>query len=478
MQRIVIGPGCVCPAGLAGQYPVCNDDDAERRAMAAPDRRDLLSDLLALAQKAGADAADAILAEGTSLSLGQRLRQPEKLERSESTDLGLRVFVGQRMALVSTADLRPAKFAELVDRAVAMARAVPEDPYCGLAPSESLAKDWPDLDLFDPGEPAAEVLVERARTAEAAALDVPGITNSEGAEAGWSRSVVTIAGTNGFAGHYARSSHQLSVAVIAGGADQMEIDYDYTSKAHESDLDDAAAIGRRAGERAVKRLGATKIATGQMPVVFDERMAGSLLRNLAGAISGPAIARGTSFLKDRLNQAVFASGIRVVDEPQIKRGLRSRPFDGEGVGSHRRAIIDDGVLTTWFLDLRSARQLGLASTGHASRGTGSPPSPSPSNLFLEPGSLSPEALIADIKTGFYVTAMMGMGVNQVTGDYSRGASGFRIVDGAIGEPVNEVTVAGNLNDMFRSLVPANDLVFKTGIDSPTVRIEGMTVAGA
>lgn len=445
--------------------------------MADTDPRDLLSDLISRATRAGADAADAILAESTSLSLSQRLRQPERLERSESSDLGLRVFIGQRMAIASTADLRPEGLDALVERAVAMARSVPEDPYCGLAPSEMLATEWPDLDLFDPGEPAAETLVEHARIAEGAALDVPGITNSDGAEAGWSRMIVTLVASNGFTGRYGRTGNQLSVAVIAGDSGQMEVDYDFTAAVHQSDLLDPATIGRQAGERAVRRLGGRKIATSRMPVVFDPRTANSLVRHLAGAISGPAIARGTSFLKDRLDTAIFAPGITIVDEPRLPRGLRSRPFDGEGVASHRQAIIADGVLTRWLLDLRSARQLGLDTTGHAARGTGSPPSPAPSNLFLEPGSRSPEALIADIESGFYVTSLMGMGVNQVTGDYSRGASGFRIDHGQLGPPVNEVTIAGNLLDMFRTLEPADDLVLKTGIDAPTVRIDGLTVAG-
>lgn len=446
--------------------------------MADTDARNLLSDLIARTTAAGADAADAILVESTSLSLSQRLRQPERLERSESTDLGLRVFVGRRMAIASTADLRPAALDELVERALAMARAVPEDPCCGLAPPELLATDWPDLDLFDPGEPSADALVARAREAEGAALDVSGITNSDGAEAGWSRMMVTLAGTNGFSGRYGRTGNQLSVAVIAGNSGQMEVDYDFTAAVHEADLEAAELVGRRAGERAVRRLGGRKIATARMPVVFEPRLSNSLLRHLAGAISGPAIARGTSFLKDRLDTAIFAPEVTIIDEPRLPRGLRSRPFDGEGVASHRQAIVAGGTLTRWLLDLRSARQLGLESTGHATRGTSSPPSPAPSNLFLEPGSRSPKDLMADIDAGFYVTALMGMGVNQVTGDYSRGASGFRIEQGEIGLPVSEVTIAGNLLDMFRTLVPADDLVLKTGIDAPTVRIDGMTVAGS
>ncbi|NNG04268.1 MAG: TldD/PmbA family protein [Inquilinus sp.] len=437
----------------------------------------LLGDLIAKAKAAGADAADAVAFEATSLSLSQRLGKPEMLERSEEGDLGLRVFVGKRMAIASSSDRRPEALAELVERAVAMARLVPEDPYCGLAEPEELAHDWPDLDLCDPEEPSAEGLMALAGTAEESALAVKGVTNSEGAQAGWSRTEIALAASNGFAGSYALTGSSLAASVVAGEGTGMETDYDYTSAVYAADMADAAEIGRSAGDRAVARLGGRKVASARVPVVFDPRVANGFLRHLVGAISGPSIARGTSFLKESLDKPVFAPGIVVVDDPHIVRGRRSKPFDGEGVANARRELIADGVLTTWLLDLRSARQLGLKSTGHASRGVGSPPGPAPTNLYLAAGTVSRDALIGDIDQGFYVTQMMGSGANPVTGDYSRGASGFWIENGRTAYPVNEVTVAGNLKDMFKAMTPADDLVFRYGTDSPTLRIDGMTVAG-
>jgi PmbA protein len=437
----------------------------------------LLGDLIAKARRAGADQVDAVLFEGVSLSHARRLGRTEKLERSESYDLGLRVLIGKRQAIVSSNDRAPERLGELVERAIAMAKAVPEDPYCGLAEPDEIARHWPELDMVDPTEPSPERLIARAAAAEDAARAVAGVTNSEGAEASWGRSRVVMAASNGFAGGYAGTGHSVSAAVLAGEGTGMERDYSYTSAVHAGDLRDPAAVGTEAGERAVQRLGARKVATCQVPVVYDPRIASSLLRHLLGAISGPAVARGTSFLKDKLGQRLFPRGIAVIDEPHKPRGLRSKPFDGEGLANSRRAIIEDGVLTTWLLDLASARQLRLKSTGHASRGTSSPPSPSPTNLWLEPGPVTAQELLGDIAQGFYVTELMGMGVNGVTGDYSRGAAGFWIEGGELAYPVSEVTVAGNLKDMFQHLTAASDLAFKTGIDSPTLRIDGMTIAG-
>jgi PmbA protein len=438
----------------------------------------LLDDLVARARRQGADAADAVLVEGASLSHAQRLSRIEKLERSENFDVGLRVIFGKRQAFVSSNERNSERVDELVARAVAMAQAVPEDPYCGLAPPELLAHDWPELDLVDPIEPTPELLITRAAAAEDAARAIPGVTNSEGAEAYWSRSRVALVASNGFSGMQIRTGHGVSVSVLAGEGTTMERDYDFSSAVHASDLEDAAEVGRRAGERAVKRLKPRKVATCRVPVLFDPRVAGSLLGHLVGAISGPSVARGTSFLKDKLGKPVFHAGIDIIDDPHKIRGLRSRPFDGEGVANRRRAIISDGVLETWILDLASARQLGLQTTGHASRGTGGPPGPAPSNLWLEPGKMTRAALLASVDSGFYVTELMGMGVNGVTGDYSRGAAGFWIERGELAYPVSEVTIAGNLKDMYQNLTPGDDLKFRTGIDSPTVRIDGMTVAGA
>jgi PmbA protein len=439
---------------------------------------DLLQDLIGRARRAGADAADAVLFEGTSLSHGRRLGKTEKLERSEGQDLGLRVFIGRQQAVVSSSDRSPKALDELVARAVEMARTVPEDPFCGIADPGEITHDWPTLDMADPDEPSAEVLIERARAAEEAALAVSGVTNSEGAEAGWGRSRVALAASNGFAGAYAGTSCGVSASVIGGTGTGMERDYDYSSAVYAADLRDAAEIGRSAGERAVKRLGAKKMPTCRCPVVFDPRVARGMISALLGAVSGPSIARGTSFLKDRLGQRIFPEAITVIDDPHRHRGLRSKPFDAEGLANRRRAIIDKGVLTTWLLDLRSARQLNLKSTGHAARSTSSPPGPSATNVWIEPGAANPRELISDITSGFYVTEMMGMGVNGVTGDYSRGAAGFWIDHGEIAFPVSEMTVAGNLKDMFLRLVAADDLEFKAGMDAPTLRIDDLTVAGA
>jgi len=441
------------------------------------DSLDLLADLLAAARRAGADSADALMFDAASIAVGMRLGKLEKLERSESRDLGLRVFIGRRQAVVSSTDVSAAARAALVERAVAMARVAPEDPYCGIADAGEIATAFPELDIFDPTEPSSDRLIALAREAEDAARAVTGVTNSEGAEAGWSHARIALAATNGFASGYAVSSHSISAAVLAGTGTAMERDYDFATAVHGGDLAAAAMIGRNAGERAVRRLGARKMKTAQVPVVYDPRVSSGLVRHFAGAINGAAIARGTSFLKDRMGNTVFADGITIVDDPLRRRGLRSKPFDGEGIAAVRRSLIDRGRLTTWVLDLASARKLGLGTTGHAARGTSGPPSPATTNLYMAPGPQNPAALMADIRAGFYVTELIGMGVNGITGDYSRGASGFWIENGAIAFPVSELTVAGNLKDIFRNLAPADDLVFRYGVDAPTIRVDGMTVAG-
>jgi len=438
---------------------------------------DILDDLLARARRAGAEAADAVLVEGASLTVAERLGKPEKLERAEARDLGLRVFIGKRQAIVSSTDVSPRMLDELISRALAMARVAPEDPYCGIAEPGEIATSVPELDLFDPTEPSSETLTERVRAAEAAARAVPGVTNSEGAEASWGQSAVALAASNGFRQTYRGSRSSVSVSVLAGTGTAMERDDDFTSAIHGAELEDPAVVGQRAGERAVRRLSPRKVATVKVPVVFDPRVANSLLGHLAGAINGAAIARGVSFLKDKMGQAVLSEEIDVVDDPLRRRGLASRPFDGEGLATRQRLLVEKGVLRSWVLDLRSARQLGLKSTGNAARGASSPPGPSTSNLHMRPGSLSPQALMADIASGFYCTELIGFGVNNVTGDYSRGAAGFWIDKGEIAYPVSEITIAGNLKDMFMSLTPADDLTFRYATNAPTLRVEGMTVAG-
>ncbi len=438
----------------------------------------MLAAVLAAAKKAGADAADALFVENLSASVSYRLGKLEDVERSESADLGLRVFLGSKVAFVSSTDFSPEALAALPQRAMAMARLAPEDKFAGLAPSDRLAKNIPGLDLEDAAEPAPELLVERARTAESAAMAVTGVTNSEGGGASFSRSAVALATSAGFYGRYAGTSHGIGVAVLAGTGTGMERDYDHANARHAGDLRAPEDIGRTAGERTVARLNPRKVKSQSVPVVFDARESGGLVGHFASAISGAAIARGVSFLKDKMGEEIFAPGISIIDDPHRPRGLRSKPFDGEGVANARLALVDKGRLQSWLLDCASARQLGLATTGHAARGTGGPPHPATSNLYMQAGSLSPEALIADIEEGFYVTELMGMGVNGVTGDYSRGAAGFWIEKGKIAFPVSEITIAGNLKDMFRNLTPASDLVFRHGTNAPTIRIEGMTIAGA
>jgi PmbA protein len=441
----------------------------------SPDALTVLDDMIGRAKKAGADAADAVLSEGTSVSHAQRLGKLEKLERSEGYDLHLRVLVGKRQASASSNDRSAAALADLIERAIAMAKTVPEDPYCGLADPSELAHNWSDLDLVDPVEPTAETLIARTKIAEEAALAVPGITNSDGAGTSWGRSTMSLAASNGFAGSYSRTYHYVGVSVLAGTGTGMEVDDDYSTSVWAEDLRDPKEVGKSAGERAVERLNSRKVPTCQVPVVLDPRVAGGMLRHLIGAISGPSIARGTSFLKDKLKQRIFPARISIIDDPHRRRGLHARPFDGDGTRNQRTALVEDGVLQTWILDLRSARQLGLKSTGH---GGGGGSGPSTSDVYLTPGAITPAELISDIQNGFYVTHLMGMGVNGVTGDYSRGAAGFWIENGEIAYPVSEMTIASNLNQMFLNLTPANDLIFKTGSDAPTLRIDGMTVAGA
>ena len=437
-----------------------------------------LERLVKAALSAGADAADAVEFKSVSAGVSYRLGKLEDVERSESSDLGLRVFTGRKVAFVSSTDLSPRALSVLPERAMAMARLAPEDKFAGLAPADRLAKNIPQLDIDDADEPSAERLVERARAVEGAALAVPGITNSEGGGASYGRTMMTLATSEGFIGGFAGTSHSVSVSVIAGEGTAMEGDNDFSSARFGADLEAPEIVGKRAGERAVKRLGPRKVKTQAVPIFYDPRVGPSLLGHFAGAISGAAIARGVSFLKDKMDSEVFAAGVTVIDDPHRQRGRRSKPFDGEGVANAKRTLIDKGRLTTWLLDSASARQLGLVTTGHAARGTSGPPNPAPTNLYMEAGAATPEALMRDVREGFYVTELIGMGVNGVTGDYSRGAAGFWIENGVIGYPVSEVTIAGNLKDMYRNLVPANDLVFRYATNAPTLRVDGMTIAGA
>jgi PmbA protein len=437
---------------------------------------DLAERLVAAARRAGADAADALALRSISLAVEVREGAVEESERSEGDDVGLRAFVGRRQAVVSTNDIK-ANAADLAERAVAMARVAPEDPFAGLADREQLARDVPDLDLLDPNLPTIAELEERARHAETAALAVKGVTTSGGASASAGIGGLVLVTSHGFTGAYLSSGQSVSMSAIAGEGTAMEQDYDYSSTVHGADLESPQKVGRSAGERAVERLNPRKVQSKRVPVIFDRRIAGSLIGHLANAINGSAITRKTSFLKEKLGQRLFRPGLRVIDDPRRLRGLRSRPFDAEGVSTRQLAVVEDGVLASLLLDCATARELGLRTTGHAQRGVSSTPAPGPSNLHLAAGNDTPDALIADIAEGFYVTDLIGVGVNYVTGDYSRGASGFWIENGERSYPVSEVTIAGNLIDMFQALVPANDLQFRFGTNAPTVRVEGLTVAG-
>jgi PmbA protein len=438
---------------------------------------DLLDLALDAARRCGADAADALLFERESLQLAWRLGALEDLERKEDRELGLRVLVGGRVATAATNRLDRATIEAMVEDAVAAARLLPEDPWVGLAAPEQLPSGWPDLDLADLEEPSLEALRQAAAATEDAARAVPGITNSDGATASWWHSIVTLAASNGFRGGYRRTRHGLGATVLAGAGTGMQRDYEHRQATHRADLPAPETIGRLAGERAVRRVNPRKVATQLVPVVYEPRAAAGLLRHLATAVGGEAIATGRSFLKDRLGERVFAAGVTILDDPLRPRGAASRPFDGEGIGGMPLRLVDDGVLTTWLLDLATGRRVGLPSTGHASRGGAAMGSPGPTNLTLEPGTVAPAELMADIASGLLVTEMMGAGVSTISGDYSRGASGFWIENGELAYPVSEVTVAGNLADMFARLVPAADLEIKGAIDAPTVRIDALTVAG-
>ncbi|MCT2398363.1 TldD/PmbA family protein [Novosphingobium mangrovi (ex Huang et al. 2023)] len=439
---------------------------------------DRAQDLIERARRVGADAADAVYGANSSEGIQIRLGKLEDVERSESEHMALRVFAGRRSASIGSSDLSPQALDELAARAIDMARAAPEDAYAGLAPQELLVSGhWPVLDLVDASEPSPQTLRAMAEEAEDAARAIAGVTNSDGSSASAGTGVFALATSHGFAGGYGSTSHSLSVSIVGGEGSDKQRDSAWRSAHHKADLPPAAEIGTLAGERAVARIGSGRMKSGAMPVVFDPRVAGTLLGHLIGAMSGSAIARRSSFLLDKLEDQIFAPGIAIVEEPHRPRGLRSRPFDGEGLPTVARNLVEDGRITGWLLDSASARQLGMQPTGHAARSGGGAPSVSVGNVHLAAGALSPAELMADIKDGVYVTELIGQGVNGVTGDYSRGATGLRIVDGELAGPISEFTVAGNLLSMFAQLTPANDLEWYRAINVPTVRVDGMTIAG-
>ncbi len=445
-----------------------NVQEAEARAAALIER----------AARAGADASDAVYYANASTSVQVRLGELEDVARDEAETVSLRLFVGSRSASVSSSDLSDEALAALVERAAAMAREAPEDPWSGLAPEELLMREpGPDVEGDDGGDPSPLELRNRSLEIEEAGRNVAGITNSEGAGVSAGRSLFALATSHGFNRGYSTSGYSASASLIAGEGSAMQRDFAYHSVRHYSELDDAEALGRLAGERAAARLGPAKLPSGTMPVLFDPRIGNSLLGHLMSAIGGPSITRRTSFLLDKEGERLFGEDVTIRDDPHRPRGLRSKPFDGEGLPTRPLNLIDSGRLTGWLLESASARQLGRAPTGHATRSSGAP-SVGTTNVHMEPGRLTAGQLIGEVESGVYVTQLIGQGVNPVTGDYSRGASGFIIEKGRLGPAVEEITIAGNLLDMFARLVPADDLDFRFATNVPTLRIDGMTVAGA
>ena len=439
-----------------------------------------LDALLKAAKDAGAESADAVATHGRSLGIAVRDNALEDVESTEGRDIGLRVMIGKRQACVSSSDLSPRSIQALAERAVAMAKLAPEDPYCGLPDSSLLSKPGgaKALDVWDGTvmEPAA--LKSRAHELEAAALSVEGVTQAEGANASWSTSAFAFATSHGFRDGWRASRHGLSVSAIAEKDGAMERDYDYESMRYFNTLPDPAKIGQNAGQRAIARLGSRQIPSAALPILFDERVAGSLLGALLGAISGRAIGRGVSFLKEDLGKQIFTPHIQVLEDPLLVRGNASRPWDGEALAVKKRHIVEDGVLKTWLLNMSSARQLEMEPTGHATRGIGSPPGVSATNTWIAAGPKTPEQLMEDIGEGFLIGEMFGPSLNSNTGDYSVGVSGFKIENGARAYPVSEVTIAGNIKDMFKSMIPANDLIMDGATNAPTLLCDGLTLAGS
>jgi len=446
--------------------------------MKASEAQSVLQSVLDAAKSGGADAADAVLYHAVSSGVSYRLGKLEDVERSEGLDLGVRLMFGKRQASVSTTDIARDKLAAIVERCAAMAKAAPEDPYVGLAPAERLAKPpFPDLDLGDYAEPSTETLKERAEACEAAALAVEGVVNSSGAGASYGEGKKWLATSAGFFGESGGSHHSISVSVIASDDNGMETDYDYDSKTHLADCRSPEAIGKRAGERTVERLSPKRVKSQTAPVIFDKRVSSSLLGHLAGAVNGAAIARGVSFLKDKMGAAIFPASVTIVDDPFIKRGHGSRPFDGEGVKAEAFNLIDDGVLTQWFLNSAQARQLNLETNARATRGASGGPGSGPTNLYMKPGAKTPEGLLKDAGTGLLVTDMFGPQVNSNTGDYSVGCSGFWFENGERAYPVSEITIAGNLLAMYGDIVAGDDLEFRSSINAPSLFLGDMTIAG-
>lgn len=438
---------------------------------------EIINGLIDSVRKKGASHADAISFTSSSINASTRLGKFENIERAESNGVGLRVIIGKKQAIVSATDISQASLNELANRAINMAQLAPEDKYTDLASHNLLCKTQQDLDLFDEYEPTPDELLALAGAAENSALAITGITNSEGGEASYSSNIVAIATSNGFVGEYKTSVSSIAVSVLAGSGTKMERDYDFSSARHKSDLKSPTEIGRNAANKAVKKINPRRVKTCIAPIIFDPHVAKSIVSSFSSAVNGANIAKGASFLKDSFNKEIFAKNINILNNPHIKRGLASKPYDAEGVVNSNMYLIKDGSLQNWLLDIRSGNQLGLKTNGCATRGLSSPPSPSCSNLYMENGNISALDLISSVKSGFYVTETFGMGINIITGDYSQGASGFWIENGEIAYPVSELTIAGSLPEMFLASTPANDLEFRYSINCPTLLIEKMTIAG-
>lgn len=439
---------------------------------------EIINKVIKQAMAKGADNVEVIILENSSLSASVRMGNVESIENSESSALGLRFIKGYKSSILSTNDLNEESVSKLVEKASYMTDITPQDEYLTVAEAQDYAQEIPNLDLYDSEVPHIKTLIDKAVEAEDIALSFNKITNSNGSEASNSRTNVVFATSQGFCNSYRNSNSGLSVSVVAQDGDAMETDYDYSSVRHYNDLMSAKMIGRNAAQKAINKLHSRQVISSKLPVIFDAKIANSLLSSFASAVNGSAIARNTSFLRDKLHQSIFKQGINIYDNPLINRGLGSKPFDGEGVACQKLNLVENGILNSWIMDLRSAKQLGFSTTASASRSLTSPPSPAISNLYMEAGKISRQDLIKSVNKGIYITDLFGMGVNIITGDYSQGAFGFMIENGEITYPISEFTIASNLKDIFMNIIPANDLEFHYRINSPTLLIENMTIAGA
>ena len=439
--------------------------------------KSLMEKLIKISTNAGAENAEVIMAKGQGQSAECRLGKIEAIESSDALDIGLTVYIGKKTASVSSSRTDNDSLLKMVDRVISMVKLTPENPFCGIASKDQVAKNWSKINMLDPYRPTPKKLIDLALETEESARSVKGITNSEGAGAAWGKTDISMMSTNGFFGHLERSSHSISVSVIAGEGSEMETDYDYTAKAFAEDMRSPKEVGLRAAKRALSRLNSSQGTTGNFPVIFDPRVSKSIAGHISSSINGASVARGTSMFLEKMNEKILNTSIDVVDDPKLYRGHGSVPFDGEGLPTIKRNVIEKGILKGWLLDLASSRQLDLKPTGNARRGIGGPASPGTSNFMISPSKISPKELRNDIKSGLYVTELIGSSVNLITGDYSRGASGFWIIDGEITDPVSEITIAGNLKEMFLNLSAANDLDTTHSMMAPSLRVENMMIAG-